>query len=109
MEFLIKARKIKNISQYDIAKKLGITRGAYSHYEGGRALPTADTLIKLAEILDVSVDYLLTGKEYSNNTNFTTEQMEVAKLLKLMNQKQLNRVHGYVLGLLEQNADYKAN
>ncbi|EAF8900108.1 XRE family transcriptional regulator, partial [Listeria monocytogenes] len=53
-----------NKTQEDISKILGISRGAYSHIENGRNEPDMETIVKLADIFEVSTDYLL-GK--SNN------------------------------------------
>ncbi|EDO0518221.1 helix-turn-helix transcriptional regulator [Listeria monocytogenes] len=57
-------RKNNNKTQEDISKILGISRGAYSHIENGRNEPDMETIVKLADIFEVSTDYLL-GK----NTN----------------------------------------
>ncbi|EAC5600998.1 XRE family transcriptional regulator [Listeria monocytogenes] len=57
-------RKNNNKTQEDISKILGISRGAYSHIENGRNEPDMETIVKLADIFEVSTDYLL-GK--SNN------------------------------------------
>lgn len=52
-------RKEKKMLQSDMANKLEISQSAYSHYEKGIRIPDAMTLNKLADILDVSTDYLL--------------------------------------------------
>ena len=54
----------KKWSQDVLAEKIGVGRQYISRYETGRVLPSADTLRKLAEIFEVSVDYLL-----NNETN----------------------------------------
>ena len=51
-----------NLKQKDVAKKLGITYQSYQAYELGISVPTLQNFIKLAEIYDVSLDYLI-GKE----------------------------------------------
>jgi transcriptional regulator with XRE-family HTH domain len=43
----------------DLAEKTGIDRNMISYYEKGKYLPSADALLKLAEIFNVSIDYLL--------------------------------------------------
>lgn len=42
---------------------IGLNYTQYNRYENGETLPAAETLSKLAEALEVSVDYLLEGKE----------------------------------------------
>ena len=45
--------------QIEVAQKLGMSQSGYSRYEGGeRDIPT-EVLIKLADLYDTSVDYLL--------------------------------------------------
>lgn len=48
-----------NKTQEQVAKMLGVTRGAYSHFENNRNQPDNATLVKIAEYFDVSIDYLL--------------------------------------------------
>lgn len=56
----IKELRLKNrYTQQQIADKLGITRPAYTAYESGKRQPDFDTLEKIAEIYEVSTDYLL--------------------------------------------------
>lgn len=52
-------RKSKKMNQNDIAKHLGISLSGYASYEQGVANPSIDTLLKLAELFEVSTDYLL--------------------------------------------------
>jgi transcriptional regulator with XRE-family HTH domain len=46
-------------SQTDLAGKIGAAPAQISRYESGRTAPSADTVIRLAEVFDVSCDYLL--------------------------------------------------
>lgn len=48
--------------QQNIADKLGISRSRYSHYENEHVQPDIELLQKMADLFDVSVDYLL-GRE----------------------------------------------
>ncbi|WP_326136316.1 helix-turn-helix domain-containing protein [Bacillus altitudinis] len=47
-------------------KKIGISRGTYAHYEINKRRPDYETLIKITDIFNVSLDYLLTGKEFDS-------------------------------------------
>ena len=58
-ERLIELRKQFNLTQRQLAEKLGITQPSYIRYEIGNSEPTLENLVKLADIFDVSVDFLL--------------------------------------------------
>lgn len=64
---LIEARKKMNYTQQRVADHLGITRPAYTAYERGSRQPDYDTLKKLSDLFEVSIDYLITGSEKSNS------------------------------------------
>ena len=60
MEFKIKeARQAAGISQRDLAARLGISPPTLSGYENGSHDPKSDLLSEIADICDVSVDFLL--------------------------------------------------
>jgi transcriptional regulator with XRE-family HTH domain len=46
-------------SQADLAAKVGTDPGQISRYENGKMTPSAEAVVRLAEILDVTTDYLL--------------------------------------------------
>lgn len=62
-ERLLEQRKLYGYSKRNLASKLGISHTAYLRYEKGTSEPTQENLVKLADIFDVSVDYLLGRKE----------------------------------------------
>lgn len=62
-ERLKSLRAGKRLTQNDVAKALHISRVAYTNYELGNRDPDFDTLKKLANYFDVSVDYLLENSE----------------------------------------------
>ena len=66
-----KLRTGQNLSQDDLAEKLYVSRQSISKYENGEATPDIDKLVQLAEIFDVSLDYLVLGKEPENNIKTT--------------------------------------
>lgn len=55
-------RKEKELTQNDIADKVGVTAQAVSKWENDQATPDIDILVKLSDIFDISLDELL-GKE----------------------------------------------
>ncbi len=56
---LKKEREKRNWSQITVAKKIGITNAVLSNYERDYRDPDTETLKKLAELYEVSIDYLL--------------------------------------------------
>lgn len=52
-------RQSLGLTQTDIARKIGVSRQAYQHYEQGDREPTFDTLKKLCIIFDCTADELL--------------------------------------------------
>ena len=62
-KFIADCRKKKNLTQMQLAEKLNITDRAISKWECGKALPDSSIMIELCEILNISVNELLTGEE----------------------------------------------
>lgn len=54
-------RTAKKLSGEQLAKQLNITKSAISQWEKGKSLPNRANLIKLAEILEVDDEYLVSG------------------------------------------------
>lgn len=58
-EKMIELRKQQNLSQQDLADRLGVSRQAISRWETGAVQPLADSVRGLAQVFQVSTDYLL--------------------------------------------------
>lgn len=79
MQNLINARKEMHKTQQEIADYLGISRQAYSNYEAGKREPDFETLLKLGEYFDCSVDYLLgTKNDPAQNGRVTDDDIKFA-------------------------------
>lgn len=55
---LREVRKSKKITQQELADRLGIKRNTYSDWENGKTEPTFEILVKLADLFDISLDWL---------------------------------------------------
>ena len=75
-ENITRIRKSKNISQGELAEKIGVDRSSISHYESGSKSPSITNLEKIAEALNVSIDELLISKEQSANPFNVTQPPE---------------------------------
>ena len=51
--------KIESITQYALTKKLGICQSTVSNWLHGKKEPSIESLWKLADFFDVTVDYLI--------------------------------------------------
>lgn len=65
MKGLKEIRKKRNLSQLKVAMDLSISREALSYYENGKRSPDLQMLLLLSDYFQVSIDYLITGKEFS--------------------------------------------
>ena len=63
-EKLKEMRKLYGLTQRQVAEALGISQPSYIRYENGTSEPTLENLVKLADLFDVSADFLLGRKEY---------------------------------------------
>ncbi len=52
-------REDRDLKQKDLAQILNVSQNTYSQYETGTISITAETLIKLANFYNVSIDYLV--------------------------------------------------
>lgn len=80
----------KNMTQAQLANKLGLTKSVISAYETGLRLPSYDILIHIARIYNVSTDYLL-GIEQKQEIDLSgLSQEEINALLNLINAMKRN-------------------
>ena len=84
-KFIAECRKTKQLTQVQLADKLGITDRAVSKWENGRSLPDSGIMIDLCKELDISVNELLKGEKIRmNNYNENAEKT----LIDMIKQKE---------------------
>lgn len=81
MESLKQIRKMRNLSQEDVAKYLGMSRSMYSFYENGRFTPSEAIVARLAEFYDLPVD-VMSGKVNLDKAFVNIEPIET-KMVKI--------------------------
>ena len=62
-------RKRKGFTQLKVAMDLNISREALSYYENGLRSPDIQMLKLMSKYFDVSIDYLINGKEFEHEKN----------------------------------------
>ena len=69
-------RRKLDMTQDQVAEHLGLSRSTYAYYETGKTEPNYQTLVKLAKLFDVTVDYLLSGEDGKDASTPAGEQRE---------------------------------
>lgn len=110
MEFnnrLYQLRKQKGLSQEELASRLNVSRQTVSKWEIGDSAPDMEKLIAMSELFDVSLDYLMLGKEDSSQptssagSDFVTTMHE--KVLTPQNKKRAKsalKIAGIIAGAI---------
>lgn len=84
-------RKAKNISQGGLAKAVGVSREIIGRYERGEALPSIEVAAKIADTLEVSLDYL------AGNTNQQLEKKIVKRITDIQGLPAEDKLHLFAL------------
>lgn len=98
---IVLAREYAKLSQKELAKKLGISPSTLNGYEKGNHDPKSTGLIKIAEICNVSTDYLLGLSDkisQLNDSSTSQNSRKIDELLskaKLLNSEGLEKLIGY--------------
>lgn len=82
---ILKTQRLKeDLTQAQLAQKLGVTKSVISAYETGLRLPSYDILIHIAKIFNVSTDFLL-GVENKRDIDLSgLSQEEIDALMNLI-------------------------
>ena len=84
-KFIAECRKKNNLTQLELAEKLGITDRAVSKWENGKSMPDSSIMLELCAILKISVNDLLCGEVISmENYKEKSEQL----LIEMQKQKE---------------------
>ena len=68
-EKLIKLRKDKNLSQEEVAEKLGVTRQTISKWETNESTPDLNKIVPICNLYDITTEELLTDKKIVKKEN----------------------------------------
>lgn len=77
-------RKQGHLTQVELAKRLGIGQSSYADWERGKKKPTQKNLVKIAQVLNVSIDYLV------GNSEEKSDELDNIELLFRMNSQGLS-------------------
>ena len=84
----------KGLKAADVTRATGIKSPVFSEWKKGKSRPNTEKLIKIAEFLGVSVEYLITGKEKEEKKEATLtakDQRDIQKILDQTREQLLNQ------------------
>ena len=85
-------REQSALTQAELAKKLGITRSSVNAWEMGISVPSTQYVVELAEIFEVSTDYLLRVGDSATVSVAGLDEKDVQLVYALINHlKEKNR------------------
>lgn len=96
-------RKEKGLSQVRLSIELGVSQETISAYEAGKHYPSAENLIKLSELLDASIDYILGLTDFRYPTYLKEISYQEQKLIlnyRRLSRKEVKLLDTYVETLL---------
>lgn len=99
-EFIAEKRKEKNLTQLELARKLGVTDKAVSKWERGLGCPDISILELLSKELDVSILEILKGRKIENEVIKVTEADDYIKVSTKINKEKNIRNYNIIISIL---------
>lgn len=93
-------RKQRNLTQKQVADYLQTSQQAYNYYENEKYEPSIDMLIKLADLYNTSIDFIV-GRDRVNDVGYLNNtQMECVNMIKQLTETNLIKVMGYLSAMV---------
>ena len=87
---LIEEIEYHGISKTDFAEKVGISLGTLNMYLYRNSIPSADIAVKLAKVLNTTVEYLVTGQSNLQSNSTDWKKQEINNIINKLTEKQLD-------------------
>ena len=97
-KFILECRKEKKLTQTELAEKLGVTDKSVSNWENGRNMPDLSLFKPLCEILDISINDLISGEKISKDKYQEKLEENIITTIDYTNKKLL--VKNNIIGIL---------
>lgn len=91
-------RKAKKVTMKELGNMIGVAESTMSLYETGKRKPDPETLSRLADYFNVSVDYLLgrdEGQPQPSPSPADRQRRDVEAMLRAMSEADLEKVYDY--------------
>lgn len=98
-KFIAKKRKEKNLTQEQLAEKIGVHNKTISKWETGKCMPDYSVIQKLCEILDITVPELMDGEEKEPDSIRVYDDEQILNLLRRTQEleHQKNILYGIIM------------
>ena len=82
-DFISKERKLKKLTQAKLAEKVFVSEKTISKWEKGNGIPDTNTLTKLCEVFDCTINELLNGERISKQDYSNKAEEKLLELQKI--------------------------
>lgn len=89
--FIASMRKAKNLTQQDLAEKLGVSDRTIGNWENGRNMPDLSLFKPLCDELDITINDLMSGEKISDNKYQEKLEENIINTIDYTNQKLKNK------------------
>ena len=90
--------KEKDMTQRDLARKIGVTDSAMSHYIKGDRVPRAAVILQIANALETSPDYIMYGKPSNKEAEIDQAVRLIARNSEQLSHEDKVRIMNILLG-----------
>ena len=99
-ERMFKIMEEKHVKPINLANTLGISKSVVSTWKSRGTNPPIEYVERICELLDVNIEYFITGKE--ENNIYTEAEKKMIKNYRKLSEKKKGMVEGYIQGLKDQ-------
>ncbi|MBQ7781841.1 MAG: helix-turn-helix domain-containing protein [Lachnospiraceae bacterium] len=98
-KFITQKRKEKNLTQAQLAEKLGVSNKTVSKWENGKCMPDYSIIENLCKELDITIAELMDGEDADKNSIRVYDDMQIVELLRRTQEleRQKNTLFGVIL------------
>lgn len=95
-ERMFEIMKRKNVKAIDIANHLNITKSVVSNWKSRGTNPPAEYVEPICELLEISIEYFLTGEEKESVLDLTENEKEMLENFKILPEREQIKLIGIV-------------
>lgn len=91
----------KNIRSIDLANHLNISKSSVSSWKKRNCNPPLEYSVPISELLDITLEYLITGKENITKSKLTIEEQELISKYRKLSDKNKGKTDQFIDDRLE--------